>query len=67
MAIATLLIFDGKTRSAIWREHLMGGAGIGLVLGYLFSRNLNRAASSDLSLKRYFHTSIDTSEPCGLH
>jgi hypothetical protein len=45
MAIATSLILDGKTQSANWREHLLWGAGIGLFLGYLFSRNLKMAAS----------------------
>ncbi len=33
MVMAASLIFDGKTQSANWREHLMWGAGIGLFLG----------------------------------
>lgn len=44
MAIAATLILDGKTQAANWREHLLWGAGIGLFLGYLFSRNLKKAA-----------------------
>jgi hypothetical protein len=43
--MAVLLIIDGKALSENWREHLMWGPGIGLFLGYLFSRNLNKAAS----------------------
>jgi hypothetical protein len=45
MAMAASLIFDGKTQSANWQEHPLWGAGIGLFLGYLFSRNLNKAAT----------------------
>jgi hypothetical protein len=45
MAIAASLIFDGKVQSPNWLAHLLLGAGIGLFLGYLFSRNLKKGTS----------------------
>jgi hypothetical protein len=45
MAIAASIIFDAKAQSTNWREHLLWGAGIGMFLGYLFSRNLKKATS----------------------
>jgi len=47
MAIATYLIFDGKTQSANWREHLLLGTGIGLFVSYLF-RGISRGQQVEI-------------------
>ena len=46
MALAVFLITDGKTDSAHPLEHLLIGAALGLVLGYLFSRNTQTKSSA---------------------
>jgi hypothetical protein len=40
MAVAVYLIIDGKSGSQRAIEHALVGAGIGLILGILFARNL---------------------------
>jgi len=40
MTIGVYLITDGKTISEHPLQHLLIGAAIGLLLGYVFSRNL---------------------------
>ncbi|HSY30615.1 MAG TPA: DUF883 C-terminal domain-containing protein [Verrucomicrobiae bacterium] len=46
MAIGVYLITDGKTISEHPLQHLVIGAALGLVLGYLFSRNLQPKSST---------------------
>jgi inner membrane protein involved in colicin E2 resistance len=41
MAFAAFLVFDGKGISEHLLQHLLIGAALGLVLGFLFSRNQN--------------------------
>jgi ElaB/YqjD/DUF883 family membrane-anchored ribosome-binding protein len=42
MAFAVFLITDGKVASEHPLQHLLIGAALGVVLGFLFSRNLKR-------------------------
>jgi ElaB/YqjD/DUF883 family membrane-anchored ribosome-binding protein len=42
MAFAVFLITDGKVASEHPLQHLAIGAALGLVLGFVFSRNLKR-------------------------
>jgi ElaB/YqjD/DUF883 family membrane-anchored ribosome-binding protein len=46
MTIGVYLITDGKTISEHPLQHLVIGAALGLVLGYLFSRNLQPKSST---------------------
>jgi hypothetical protein len=39
MAFAGFLVFDGKTISEHLLQHILIGAALGFVLGFLFSRN----------------------------
>jgi hypothetical protein len=41
MAFAAFLAFDGKTISEHMLQHLLPGAALGFVLGFLFSRKQN--------------------------
>jgi hypothetical protein len=42
MAVAAILIFDGKTVSNHWLVHLIIGAVVGFLMGCAFSRNHKR-------------------------
>jgi hypothetical protein len=46
MTIGVYLITDGKTISEHPLQHLLIGAALGLLLGYLFSRNLQAKGST---------------------
>jgi hypothetical protein len=46
MTIGVYLITDGKTISEHPLQHLLVGAALGLLLGYLFSRNLQPKSST---------------------
>jgi ElaB/YqjD/DUF883 family membrane-anchored ribosome-binding protein len=46
MTIGVYLFTDGKTISEHPLQHLLIGAALGLLLGYLFSRNLQAKGST---------------------